>query len=63
MSGSRLERRIAWSGILVAAGLAVQVAAHFWVHPLAFIAFLTIGTPLVLLGVGMFLYSLISYRD
>ena len=63
MPGSRLERRLSVSGILIAAGLTVQGIAHFWVHPLAFIAFLTIGAPLVVSGVVMFLYSLISDRD
>jgi hypothetical protein len=63
MAGSRLERRIAISSALIASGLSVQEIAHLWVHPLAFIAFLTIGAPLVAGGVALFLYSLASNHD
>jgi hypothetical protein len=53
-----IENRIRWAGILVVTGLVVQLATMFWAHPLAFMAFLTIGCPLMLAGVFLYLYSL-----
>jgi len=57
-----IEKRIRWSAILVCTGLVVQILTMVWTHPLSFMAFLTIGVPLMLAGVAMFLYSLVS-RD
>ena len=56
----RIERRIRWAAILICAGLVVQVATLFFVHPLAFMAFLLIGCPLVAAGILLFLWSLVS---
>jgi len=58
-SGDRLERRITWAGIFIAAGLLVQSLTSFWVHPVAFMCFIMLGTPLVVVGVVFFLYSLL----
>lgn len=63
MASERLEKHITRSGLLVAAGLAVQSITHFWVHPLAFMSFLVVGVPLVVLGILLFLISLISARE
>ena len=54
------ERRIRWASILVATGLLVQLATLSVVHPLAFTAFLLVGCPLVVAGVGLYLISLLS---
>ncbi len=40
-----IERRLRWSGFLVALGLIVQLATFIWIHPLAFIAFAVIACP------------------
>ena len=53
-----IEKRIRWAGLLVVAGLAIQVATLLWLHPLAFMAFLAIGCPLSVAGVLLYLYSL-----
>jgi hypothetical protein len=55
-----IERRIRWSGLLVVIGLVVQMITLIWVHPLAFMAFLLIGCPLVAAGIILFLYSIVS---
>jgi hypothetical protein len=62
-ASEKLERRIAISAWLVCAGLAVQSITHFWVHPLSFMSFLLFGTPLVCVGILLFLYYLISIRE
>ncbi len=55
-----LERWIRWSGLFVAAGLIVQAATLYGVHPLAFVVFLGVGCPLLAIGVLMFLYALVT---
>ncbi|HTZ75879.1 MAG TPA: hypothetical protein VMB47_18325 [Candidatus Aquilonibacter sp.] len=55
------ERRIRWSGLLIVIGLVVQMITLIWVHPLAFMAFLLIGCPLVAAGILLFLYSIVSH--
>jgi len=47
---------------LIGAGLLVQLAALWIVHPLAFMGFLMIGCPLVLAGIVMYLLSLIHEK-
>jgi len=57
---SPVEKRLRWAGLLIALGLAVQLATFIWIHPLAFIVFAAIGCPLVLAGVLLYLYSIVS---
>jgi apolipoprotein N-acyltransferase len=53
------ERRLRVAGILVAAGLIVQLVSFAWIHPLAFMAFAAIGLPLVALGIILFLLAIL----
>ena len=57
-----LEKGLRWSGVLVAAGLVTEIAVSWSVHPLAFVAFVFLVCPLVLGGMLMFLYTLVSAR-
>lgn len=57
-----IERRIRYSGILIAAGLIIQLISFIWVHPLAFMAFIVISCPLIAIGILVFLYSLVANR-
>jgi hypothetical protein len=56
-----IERRIRWSGLLIGTGLIVQLLTLLWNHPLAFVAFLLLGSPLVGAGVLLYLYSLVAH--
>ena len=49
-------RALKWSGLLISAGLIVQLLCLVRIHPFSFIAFLGIGCPLV--GAGIVLYLL-----
>jgi hypothetical protein len=53
------ERRIRWASLLVGAGLLVQLASLLIVHPLAFVAFLMVGCPLMAAGIVLYLFSLL----
>ena len=62
MSMITIERRIRWSGMLIVLGLLLQMLTLLWTHPLAFMCFLMIGCPLVVAGMLLFLYSLVSHQ-
>jgi hypothetical protein len=62
MSTITIERRIRWSGMLIVLGLLLQMLTLLWTHPLAFMCFLMLGCPLVVAGMLLFLYSLVSHQ-
>lgn len=55
-----IEHRIRWSGVLIGTGLIIQLGSFLVVHPLAFMTFLFIGCPLVIAGILLYLFSLVS---
>ena len=55
-----LERRIRRSGILVAIGLVVELISLLWNHPTAFFLFLGVGALLMVVGVLLYFYSLVT---
>ena len=55
-----VERRVRLAAILICLGLVALLLTLIRVHPLAFIAFILIGCPLVLAGMLLFLYSIVS---
>lgn len=57
-----IERRIRWSGRLIAGGLIVQMLTLLATHPVAFILFAIVGCPLVGAGILIFLYSLVEHE-
>ncbi len=60
MDTSPTERRIRWASLLVGAGLLVQLGSLLLIHPLAFMAFLMIGCPLMAAGILLYLFSLVT---
>ena len=63
MTTELIERRIRWSGLLIATGFVVQMLTLRWTHPIAFMGFLLIGCPLVAIGTLVYLYSLVSHHS
>lgn len=59
MDASPVERKIRWASYLIGAGLLIQLASLLVLHPLAFVAFLVVGCPLVLAGMVLYLLSLV----
>jgi hypothetical protein len=55
-----IERKIRWASLLIGAGLAIQLGTFLIVHPLAFVAFIAVGCPLVAAGILLYLISLAS---
>jgi hypothetical protein len=55
-----MERRLRVAALLVFAGVVIEALALRWAHPTAFLAYAMIGTPFVVLGILVFLWSLVS---
>ena len=60
MADPVIEQRIRWAALLVVVGLVTQLLTLLWRHPLSFMAFLAIGTPIMLAGVVLYLYSIVA---
>jgi hypothetical protein len=59
----KIERRIRLAGILLIAGLLVELVTLRWSHPTAFLSFLLLGGALMALGIGVYLLSLVSTEN
>jgi hypothetical protein len=55
-----IERRIQISGVLVIAGLIVELVTLKWSHPTAFLSFIFLGGFLIGTGILFYLYSLLG---
>ena len=58
-----IERRVRMAGVLVCLGLLIQLLTLIRIHPLAFVAFILIGCPLVAAGLILYLYSILSHAE
>jgi len=56
----RLYRRMRVSGLLIIAGLVVELLSLVRIHPLAFLSFMFIGGTLLISGVALYLYSIVG---
>lgn len=64
MEGTRsiaMEKRLRIAASLVSAGLLVELLTLFWSHPTAFLVFLILGGSLIVLGVLVYLLSLLKW--
>lgn len=59
MSLTPIEKRLRWSGVLISAGLIIQLLTLRGFHPLAFVAFIAIACPLMGAGIVLFLYAIL----
>lgn len=58
-----IELKLRRAGLIVALGLLLQLLSLLPVHPLAFIAFVGLGVPVMVVGVILFLLSLVSHSE
>ena len=56
-----MEKRLRISALLVVAGLLVELITLFWSHPTTFLVFLFLGGSLIVLGVLVYLLSLLQW--
>ncbi len=57
---TKIEKRIRLSGLLLIAGLLVELVTLNWSHPTAFLFFLLLGGLLMAAGIVTYLFSLVS---
>jgi hypothetical protein len=55
-----MERRLRISGMLIVLGLVVEALSLIRIHPLAFLGFMFVGGGLLVAGIAIYLYSLVS---
>ena len=55
-----VERRLRISGMLIVLGLVVEALSLIRIHPLAFLGFMFVGGGLLVAGIAIYLYSLVS---
>ena len=60
LSENQLERRLQVSGILLILGLLTESLCLLWARPLSFLALISVGGGLLLLGVAVYLFSLLT---
>jgi hypothetical protein len=60
---TKIERQIRMAGILLIAGLVVELVTLRWSHPTAFLFFLLLGGALMALGICVYLLSLVSAEN
>jgi hypothetical protein len=58
-----IEDKLKRSSLIIAAGLLLQFLSLLPLHPLAFIAFVGLGVPVMAVGVIFFLLSLVSHAE
>jgi hypothetical protein len=56
-----VEKRVRLAAVLISLGMLVQIITLLRIHPLAFMAFILIECPLVLAGILLYLYSIVSH--
>jgi hypothetical protein len=60
MPSDTVEKRLRLAGGLICLGLLVQLLTLVRIHPLAFMAFILISSPLIGAGVLLYLYSIVT---
>ena len=58
-----MERRLRISGILIVLGLLVEALSLIRIHPLAFLGFMFVGGGFLIVGITMYLSSLVSVAE
>ncbi len=61
LPNSAMERWLRISAFLVFTGLLVELVTVFWSHPTSFLVFLIAGASLIVLGVILYLFSLVRW--
>jgi hypothetical protein len=55
-----IQKRLQLSGILILLGLVAELISLFWNHPMAFLFFVFVGGLLIVVGITVYLFSLIA---
>jgi uncharacterized membrane protein len=59
----RLTNKLRVAGALIILGLTVQLASLFWNHPLSFLLFVLVGSAIVIAGIIIYLFAIVSIPE
>jgi hypothetical protein len=59
----KLDRRLQISGILILIGLLIELGSLGWSHPTAFLLFVLAGGFFLVIGIFLYLHSLVTQRE
>jgi hypothetical protein len=57
---TQMGRRLRVSGVLIVLGLLAEALSLIRLHPLAFLGFIFVGGGFLVIGIAIYLYSLVS---
>jgi hypothetical protein len=57
---TQMDSRLRISGILIVLGLLAEALSLVRIHPLAFLGFMFVGGGFLVVGIALYLYSLLS---
>jgi predicted membrane channel-forming protein YqfA (hemolysin III family) len=60
LTANQLEKRRQFAGVFIVLGLVIEALCLIWSTPIAFVIFVAIGGLLMLVGIVLFLSSLVS---
>lgn len=58
-----IENKLRRAALIISLGLFLQLLSLLPLHPLAFIAFVGVGVPIMVVGVIFFLLSLVTHSE
>lgn len=58
-----IHARLRFAGTFIILGLIVQALSLLWNHPLSFIAFVILGGFFQVIGIGLYLLTLVNMAD
>ena len=59
----RLTKHLRVAGTLIILGLIVQLASLFWNHPLSFLLFVLVGSAILVAGILVYLFAIVSIPE
>jgi hypothetical protein len=57
---TQMDRRLRVSALLIMLGLLVEALSLIRIHPLAFLVFMFVGGALLIAGIALYLFSIVS---
>jgi hypothetical protein len=58
-----LTRKLRLAGMLIIAGLVVQLCSLFWNHPLSFLVFILAGSLITIGGIVTYLFAIVTLPE
>lgn len=60
-TGKKLAKVLRIAGLLIIGGFLVEVLTLIWSHPVSFLLYMGVGGVLMVIGIVLYLYAVISH--